>query len=102
MDFSGNLSEEEQVIAAEGFGGLPVRPISVQAAEGDVVSGARLGVVFPDGGLDGPRSNLVWRIAFGSHGMCRKKQVNPTCGASPPTWKTVGFKPLETIPSVLP
>ena len=36
------------------------------------------------------------------HGMCRKKQVNPTCRASPPTWKTAGFKPLETIPSVLP
>jgi hypothetical protein len=34
--------------------------------------------------------------------MCRKKQVNPTCRASPPTWKTAGFKPLETIPSVLP
>lgn len=41
-----NLGEEEQVVAAEGLGGLPVRPVSVQAAEGDVVAGARLGVVF--------------------------------------------------------
>jgi hypothetical protein len=34
--------------------------------------------------------------------MGREKQVNPTCRASPPTWKTAGFKPLETIPSFLP
>jgi hypothetical protein len=43
---------------------------------------------------------------FGSepfaHGMCRKMQVNHTCRASPPTWKTAGFKPFETIPPVLP
>ena len=97
-----NLGEEEQVVAAEGLGGLPVRPVSVQAAEGDVVAGARLGVVFPDGGLDGPHADLFGRVVLGSHGMCRKKQVNPTCRASPPTWKTAGFKPLETIPSVLP
>ena len=102
MGFIRNLGEEEQVVAAEGFGGLPVRPVSVQAAEGDVVAGARLGVVFPDGGLDGPHPDLFGRVVLGSHGVCRKKQVNPTCRASPPTWKTAGFKPLETIPLVLP
>ena len=102
MSFIRNLGEEEQVVAAEGFGGLPACPVSVQAAEGDVVAGARLGVVFPDGGLDGPHADLFGRVVLGSHGMCRKMQVYPTCRASPPTWKTAGFKPLETIPSVLP
>ena len=61
-----------------------------------------LGVVFPDGGLDGPHADLFGRVVLGSHGMCRKKQVNPTWRASPPTRESAGFKPLETIPSVLP
>ena len=41
------------------------------------------------------------RVVLGSHGMCCKKQVNHNCRASPPTWTTAGFKPLEAIPPVL-
>ena len=33
--------------------------------------------------------------------MCRKKQVSLTFRTSPLTRETEGFKPLETIPSVL-
>ena len=36
------------------------------------------GVAFPDGGLDGPHADLFGRVAIGGHGVCRKKQVNPT------------------------
>jgi hypothetical protein len=64
------------------FGGLPVHPVSMKEGEGDVVTGARLGVVFSDGGLDRPNADLFGSGGLGSHGMCRKKQVNRTCRAS--------------------
>jgi len=39
MGFVHNLGKEEQVVAAEGIGGLPACPVSVQAVDGDVVAG---------------------------------------------------------------
>jgi hypothetical protein len=46
IGFTRNLGEE-QLFAAEEFGGLSVRPVSVEAAKGDVLEGTRLGAGEP-------------------------------------------------------
>src|SRR5690606_1725713 len=59
----GDLGQDQQVVAAEALGGLPVVAVLVDALEGDVVPGRSAGLVLPDGGLDGADSNF--RYGFG-------------------------------------
>ena len=54
-----DLGHEGQVVASKTFRGLPVVPVLVEALDGDVVASAGLGVVCPDGGLDGAEAYLM-------------------------------------------
>ena len=58
----GDLAQQEQVIAAKGVGGFPGLRVPVEALEGDVEADAAVGVVLPDGCLDGAQADLLHRL----------------------------------------
>ena len=55
----GDLGDEQQVVAAEAVGGLPLAfRIAVALREGDFVEGAVLGLIFSNRGLDSTDPNV--------------------------------------------
>ena len=60
-----NLCDEQQVVAPERVGVLPIFAILVEPGDGDVEPHAAVGVVSPEGGLNRPQPNLVDGFVLG-------------------------------------
>ena len=52
MSLVGEFGDEQEIVAAEAVGVVPLLALAVAATEGRIVAGAVFGVVAPDGGLD--------------------------------------------------
>ncbi len=78
---SATLRQERQIVSTEAGGVFPLVTILVEPGEGDVVPGAVLGVVLPDGGLDAAQTHFMDGLLLG-HGRVpfRKQRRIETVG----------------------
>ena len=89
----GHFRQNQQVVAAEGLGRLPLLTVLVEARKGDGVAGAPFGIIGPDGSLDG--ADADFREGFGGLPLTlnRRQPPGPAAGgiAKPPQgtgWKS--------------
>ncbi|MBI5385580.1 MAG: hypothetical protein HZA90_12950 [Verrucomicrobia bacterium] len=59
-----HFAQQQEVVSPEGFGGLPLVAVFVEAVEGGVIANATFGVVSPDCGFDGAEPDFMDGFCF--------------------------------------